>query len=222
MRLLLLLVGAALSAGQVLRGWCDGRVICSDEAAESRACVLVEATLELADNGVFLNNSHPAGGTLSMDGCDDQQFPEQPLLSNAFGLMARSKVFGELDVGVNNAAKCQGRGEWNRCQSAGKTVSAKLACVLEHSPTVYVMLNRDMTGNIFHILFNSLLPLFRMRQQLGIDLTNNRTRVLLIDPMAVSAVEVELLEAALGGSRVDAMAPDAAVCFGALVIGGES
>ncbi len=216
---MLLVLLVACGAGQSLRGWCEGRILCSDEAADSRVCVLVEASLDLQEapeSEAYLTNSHPASGVLAVDRCDDK--PDSPLLSNAFGVMAPSKVYGELDVVVKEAAICGNEGA--KCSSL-PDLPAKLRCVLEHSPTVYVMLNRDMTGNIFHILCNTMYPLFRVRERLGLDFASNRTRLVLVDQMPVSGVEMELLGAILGENRIDAMAPSAMQCFGALVVGGK-
>ncbi len=201
---------------------CEGRVLCSDEPLNMRVCLLVEPLVDLQhvpELDVYLTNTHPASlrpGALSLAGCHKSE----PLLSNAFGTLSSSKVYGEMEVAPGGADDCA-----DHLRSVcvrGRNPTDALQCVMREAGQVTVMVNRDMTGNVFHILYNTMFPLFRAKQHLGIDFASNRTCLLMIDPMPLSAVELELFVAVMGGdsNRIDRSSL-AELCYSALVVGGK-
>ena len=222
---LLLLVLLQCATSHSLQSWCQGRIVCSDEDLDTRVCVVAEASLDLTvspESDVYLTNSHPVPVALAVGSCDEPR-SKVPLLRNAFGVMASSKVYGELELSAGVAAVCESEGAVAECHSlhTHADLETRLVCVLERSSSVTVMLNRDMTGNIFHILYNTMYPLFRVQQRLGVDYGSNQTRVAVVDPMPLSSVETDLLSAILKGSRIDRIASNSVQCFPALAVGGE-
>ncbi len=70
---------------------------------------------------------------------------------------------------------------------------ALLACVLDEVPTVTVVLNRDMDGNIFHALFNTAFALFKASVSLGVNMSAPSTAAFMFDVNPLSRGENELL-----------------------------
>lgn len=185
--------------------WCGGRIICTDEQLEDRVCLLSDAALDLRrvpPVSVYLSNSRPAilePGALSVKECEDGM-PTMPLLSNAFGLMSSSRVYGELEVMVNDTEACWLRPEVSpvdpECFALGLSPNDRLECLRNVPVAVRVLLNRDMNSNVFHVLYNNLYPLFRVKQAFGLNMAS--TSLLVIDPMPLTALEKDLYSALLG------------------------
>ncbi len=151
---------------------CEGRVICSDEPLNLRVCLLVEPLVDLRhvpELDVYLTNTHPASlrrGALPVAGCDKSE----PLLSNAFGTLSSSKVCAELEVAPGGADDCAYHLRSLYVRSLyvrERNPVGVVQCVMREAGQTTVLVNRDMTGNVFHILYNTMFPLFRAMQHLG-------------------------------------------------------
>jgi hypothetical protein len=130
-------------------------------------------------------------GALSVR-CTESQSLATPLLTNAFGLM--SERWGELEVQtVEEDAVCWSREPSDplaseKCLKLSETAQ-KLTCLLQSRSQIKILLNRDMSSNVFHFLFNELFPLYKMVQRLGLDLTAPNVVAVVIDEMEIKPFE---------------------------------
>lgn len=191
---LLLFTLATFCHGIHLLDMCNGSIICTDEPLDTRVCLLKNVfvdTSKIDRNAVKLPNSSPAQfkeGALQVL-CTALEPQQKVLLTNSFGMMsASSGIYGHVDVSLVNS-------------------SARGGCVAESemdgSNLVYVLVNRDMTGNVFHSLYNLAYPLWRASTVLKVDLKQRTSVAFVADSMPLSAVDDSLLKAAFGsGDRI--------------------
>lgn len=136
---------------------------CNDNViCDNYACYAKTVLIEEIDNKFFLKNSKPSSFGAYVY-CPSHDLPSM-LLDNTFGVVNGGE-FGELSLKALN----------DTCR--GKRV---------------ILINRDMSGNIFHLIYNVAVPLFLS----GVDLEKYDIRI--IDANPLTRQDEELLSCFVG------------------------
>ena len=207
---LLVLTVFQLSRASSFVEYCEGKVICTNASLAERFCIVFDAIFDLnklLPESVHLKSSNPA--TVNMDSilarCERNLPPKNtPILTNAFGTMSQSKIFGEMDLSttsLSDACWAPKRHvlDYSECDLL-KDLGEKLKCMLERTPEIKILINRDMSSNLFHFLYNEMYQLYQIEEQMGVSLSESHVTPLIIDTQKVEKFERETFTAITGSA----------------------